>query len=43
MNGNTIKQISSLCNVKYPTVYTIINVYKKEDRVETKLKEEQCN
>ena len=36
MNGNTIKQISSVCNVKYPTVN--INVYKKEDRVETKLK-----
>ena len=27
-----------LCNVKYPTLYDIISVFEKEDRVETKLK-----
>ena len=37
-NGNGIKQISNMFNIKYCTIYAIIAVYKKEDRFEQKLK-----
>ena len=38
LHGHGNKQISSMFNVKYQTVCTIISVYKKESRFEKKLK-----
>ena len=40
-NGNGIKQLSNMFNIKYCTIYAIIAVYKKEDRFEQKLKGDQ--
>ena len=37
VNGYCVKQISQILNVKYSTVYAIISIYQKEDRIEQKI------
>ena len=37
-NGHEIKQIASVFNIKLNTVYATINIYKKENQTERKLK-----
>ena len=38
LNGHSKKEISTIMNVKISTVYAVIAVYLKEDRVESRLK-----
>ena len=37
-NGYGVKQISSMLNLKYTTVYAIISIFQKEDRIVQKVK-----
>ena len=38
LSGYGANQISAMLNLKYSTVYTIIGVYRKEDKIEQKVK-----